>query len=157
MCALIDNLHHGLDIWTVHHGLEDIDVLAAMVHLVVGLSTSPHTCWRVGRVRSGWEGGKGQKGGWLNIQSPNILYCKAPTDNTKLQHAGNTKTPTDNAKPQHTIHKPDGEERGRGREGWQCHIYIYILYIYAIFHLPLSIELSHLRLQLAGRIGLRFL
>ena len=44
MCALIDNLHHGLDIWTVHHGLEDIDVLAAMVHLVVGLSTSPHTC-----------------------------------------------------------------------------------------------------------------
>ena len=37
MCALIDNLHHGLDIWTVHHGLEDIDVLAAMLHLVVGL------------------------------------------------------------------------------------------------------------------------
>tara|TARA_B110000285_G_C14689916_1_gene408587 strand:+ start:219 stop:440 length:222 start_codon:yes stop_codon:yes gene_type:complete len=64
------------------------------------------------RVR-GWEG---SEGGGLNIQSPNRLY-KAPTDNTKLQHAGNTKTPTDNAKPQHTIHKPDGEERGRGREG----------------------------------------
>ena len=59
MCALIDNLHHGLEIWTVHHGLEDIDVLAAMMHFVVGLlwigelsAIYPHHLIHV----EGWEG-----------------------------------------------------------------------------------------------------
>ena len=76
MCALIDNLQHGLEYTRSHHGLHDFDVLAAMVHFVAALlwiveasAIYPHHLIHVEgcvlgeeRVR-GWEGSEGGGGG----------------------------------------------------------------------------------------------
>ena len=88
MYALIDNLHDGFQSFTVHHGLQDTDVLAAMPHFVVAIlwigeisAIYPHHLihvegWKGEERVRGWEGSEG--GGEAKytkprytIQSPN--------------------------------------------------------------------------------------
>ena len=145
MCALIDNLQHGLEFTTFQHVLHDFDVLAAMMHFVFGLlwigevlAIYPlHLIHVEGcvlgeeRVR-GWEGSEG--GGGLNIQSPSRLY-KAPTDNTKPQHA--TQKHQQTMQSPNTIYTNPTGRRGGGRGMTMSYTYIYTyiyinyIYIYA--------------------------
>ena len=149
MCALIDNLQHGLEFTTFQHVLHDFDVLAAMMHFVFGLlwigevlAIYPlHLIHVEGcvlgeeRVR-GWEGSEG--GGGLNIQSPSRLY-KAPTDNTKPQHA--TQKHQQTMQSPNTIYtNPTGRRGGGERDDDVIYIYIYIYtYIYKLYIYAYSI------------------